>query len=308
MTKEFIEDGIWPRLTSAARACRGPAAVAVAYFSKGAAALLPLPAGSRLVVDASVATVKAGSTCPKELLLLQRRRRVRVFSVQNLHAKVYVFGRLAFVGSANASRNSMNLKEAIVQISGPAAAAARAFVDRLCLQELGPEALTKLQTLYREPKYLGGADGRRKSSDAPRAVVGALRLVNLERMDFSKEAESARGEGRRIANRKRKQHATHELDDFSWPRRSFRNGESVVQVTTEEDGTVMVSAPGQVLHTKAWSNGNARKEFVFVEVPRRNRISLQRLVKRLGRGSMRRLRRSGRVNPEFAERLQRAWR
>ena len=133
MTTEFIEDGIWSRLTKAAKACRGPAVVAVAYFSEEAAALLPIPKGSQLVVDASEATVKCGLTCPADLLRLHKKG-VRIFSVQNLHAKVYVFGAQAFIGSANASNSSATrLKEAMLRTTErDAVKAARAFVRELC--------------------------------------------------------------------------------------------------------------------------------------------------------------------------------
>ncbi|HYI00610.1 phospholipase D family protein [Hyalangium sp.] len=57
---------------------------------------------------------------------------VRVRSNADLHAKVYVFDRVAFVGSANASESSSRLEEAAVILSKPAeVASARAFVNAL---------------------------------------------------------------------------------------------------------------------------------------------------------------------------------
>jgi len=47
--------------------------MAVAYFGKGASRLLPLTAGSRLVVDASECAVASGQTCPADLIKLVAR-------------------------------------------------------------------------------------------------------------------------------------------------------------------------------------------------------------------------------------------
>lgn len=308
MKTEFIEHGIWPRLTNAAKACRGPAAVAVAYFSKGAATLLPLAKGSRLVVDASLATVKAGATCPADLLRLQKKG-VLVFSVRNLHAKVYVFGKSTFIGSANASRHSKLLKEAIIRTSDTTVTfAAREFVHSLCQQELGPAELEKLQKLYRPPTLSSKGSDKHKGSNSATSAERTLRLVKLTRRELPTGADDAILDERKIAIRKRRKHATHELDEFCWPSSSIREHESVVQVTSEKDGKGMVSPPGKVLHTKVWSNGKARCTFVYLEVPRRKRKSLQALAEQLGKGSRKRLSRSGRVNTEFAERLRSAWR
>jgi hypothetical protein len=73
MKTEFVSKGIWKALTASAKSARKPALVAVAYFGQGASKLLPLPAGSRLVVDASDNAVKSGQTQPSDLKRLQKR-------------------------------------------------------------------------------------------------------------------------------------------------------------------------------------------------------------------------------------------
>src|SRR5712664_1556260 len=117
MTSTLLTHRIWPTLTAAAKGARVKPAVAVAYFGQGAAKLLPLPNGSWLVVDASESAVKSGQTCPAELKKLLKRG-VRIYSRKNLHAKIFVFGPKAFIGSANVSRNSASmLHEAVVAIT-----------------------------------------------------------------------------------------------------------------------------------------------------------------------------------------------
>jgi phosphatidylserine/phosphatidylglycerophosphate/cardiolipin synthase-like enzyme len=73
MTAQFITRGVWKSITASAKAARKPALVAVAYFGQGASKLMRLPAGSRLVVDASEGAVKSGQTHPADLIRLQKR-------------------------------------------------------------------------------------------------------------------------------------------------------------------------------------------------------------------------------------------
>ena len=120
--------------------------------------MLPLPANSRLVVDASDNAVKSGQTCPAELKQLQNSG-VIIYSVPNLHAKVYVFDGTAFVGSANVSSNSAKtLVEAMVRVNDRAAVrSAKLFVQSLCSNELSPGTIDRLQKIYRPPRLMGGA-------------------------------------------------------------------------------------------------------------------------------------------------------
>src|SRR5262245_12409954 len=72
-TTRLIDRDVWATLTTAARTATKPAHVAVAYFGKDGADLLPLPAGSKLVVDCGELAVKSGQTCPAALLAMHQR-------------------------------------------------------------------------------------------------------------------------------------------------------------------------------------------------------------------------------------------
>src|SRR4051794_33416057 len=108
MKNQLLTTGVWKSLTAAAKDARKPAYVAVAYFGQRTSKLLPLPPNSRLVVDASDGAVKSGQTCPADLMRLQKRG-VAIYSYQNLHGKVFVFGDVAFVGSTNVSNRSARI-------------------------------------------------------------------------------------------------------------------------------------------------------------------------------------------------------
>lgn len=145
---------VWKVITSAAANCNNPAYVAVAYFSEKGDSLLPLPPGSSLVVDASVSTVSTGATCPTALERL-RKKGVAIYSAQDLHAKVYVFDKVAFVGSANASlRSDKTLIEAVLRVDAKSTiSSAREFVESLCVNKLSASNLAGLSQYYKRPKF-----------------------------------------------------------------------------------------------------------------------------------------------------------
>lgn len=154
MTSELITTAVWDVLFQEAKQARRPAHVAVAYFGSGASRLLPLPKNSLLVVDASDAAVKSGQTCPFDLLKLHSRG-IRVHSHRNLHAKVYVLGNVAFIGSPNVSQHSANIMlEAMFRTQQRSAVtAARKFVDSLCITELDSNEITRLARIYKPPRF-----------------------------------------------------------------------------------------------------------------------------------------------------------
>src|SRR5438094_874373 len=61
----------------------------------------------------------------------------------------------------------------------------------------------------------------------------------------------------------------------------------------------MVSPPAAVINLRHWSNGRKHCTFVYLELPRRRRISRDRLAAKLGRGSAKRLKRGGPVNRDL---------
>jgi hypothetical protein len=310
MPTEFIESKIWSTLGRLAAARGKPAHVAVAYFSKGAADLLPLRKGSRLAVNASEKCVKAGLTSPSDLIQLQKRG-VKVYSVANLHAKVYCFESQAFIGSSNASQHSANyLQEAMLRTSDRRVVnAARAFVKNLCIEELGPEQLKRLKKLYRAPKLFGfetTTKGRRKSGKA-HVELSRLRIAKLILGSWPEGSESAHESGLAVANSRIENPETHQVDSFKWVNASFRKGDVVVQVLEEASNRVFVSPPGHVVNVKRWSNGHAKCVFIYVEVPIGRRKRVAKLAATLGRGAKKRLLRSGVVKSAFAERLRRAF-
>lgn len=306
----LVTTDIWKSLTSSAKKSRKPAFVAVAYFGQGASKLLPLSANSRLVVDASDNAVKSGQTCPAELKLLQNKG-VIIYSVPNLHAKVYVFDGVAFVASANVSGNSAKkLIEAMVRITeGPVISAAKMFVRSLCSNELSPGTIDRLQKIYRPPRFEGPPVAGLRRKQSSQAVMPRLFVTQLVRGDAPTGSEDAEEKGREIAKSRRKHRRSYVLQDFNWSGIApFRRGDKVIQVVKEEDGTRLVDAPGDVVHTHNWRRGNRRVMFVYLELPKVRRVRLEKLARRLGYGAKKKLFKNGLVrNVDFAETLLGNW-
>lgn len=310
-TTRLITDDLWPSLTRAVRSCKRPCHVAVAYFGQGAAQMLPLPKGSRLVVDASEPTVKLGLTCPAELLKLQKKD-VEIFSVMNLHAKVYVAGSGAFVGSANVSKNSAGtlIETLLYTTEREAVKDARQFVTDLCLESLGPERLKELAAIYRPPHIPGGKRGKRTTfGKSVKPELAELRLAQLaEQATLPEDEASLRDVGLSAAKSERRHRAsTHVLDEFRWAGPcAFKKGQQVIQVLEESDEQTWVLPPGYVRHVRKHPSKNV--SYVYVEYPDRRRKSLKLLAAKLGRGALRKLSRSGRITDQaFVQALLKAW-
>src|SRR6185312_8114473 len=120
---------------------------------------------------------------------------------ENLHAKVYVLGDRAFIGSANASQSSAHrLLEAMVSTSDPATVRrAREFVERLCKEELSPASLLQLQKLYRPPPVKNLLAGRARVARRVRARTSPLRLSHLTLGDWPEEEAEFHAGGLRTA-------------------------------------------------------------------------------------------------------------
>lgn len=302
MTRLLTRD-CWKRLKDMAMKCRGPAYVAVAFFARNAAKLLPLEEGSQLVVDASEKTVRAGLTHPNDLKQLLEVG-VRIYSVANLHAKVFVFGRRAFVGSTNVSKWSEEvLIEAMIETGDrKAVVAARNFVRSCCLNELGPEELSRLQKLYHAPKF---SQGKRAGKKA-RTNIELPRQLIAHMTDEAEPAgsEQVRKAGEIAAHKKLCDSKLFKVDWF-WTRSPscYRDSDTITQVAKEKKGHSMVWPPAKVIHTADWQ----KCVFVYLELPRRRCMNLARVARRIGRGGKKRLSRSGVVSREFAESLLEVW-
>lgn len=312
MKTRLIHGQVWTVLAKSAKSCKSPAYVAVAYFGKEASKLLPLPAASRLVVDASEHAVKSGQTCPEDLIA-ELRRGVRVYSVPNLHAKVYVLGRQAFIGSPNVSRTSAGqlIESLIATKELKVVADARRFVKGLCLHRLSPELLKNLAKLYRPPK--GGRLKTRKQAVNRKGVIPKipkLKIAQLERIVYSTKEQEVHEAGLRVAKSRMKRRSSMDLESFQYPGRIvYSPNDVVIQITDEGNGTRMVSPPGNVIYVRKYRKARGAAFFVYLELPNdRRRRNLKKILGHLGTGARMKLKREGLVRDSaFARDLLAIW-
>lgn len=306
MSTALLTHDVWPQLTKAVRGSRRRCAVAVAYFGAGASRLLPLPRGSSLVVDISERAVTSGQTCPTDLSRLMRRG-VAVYSVPNLHAKVFVVGHAAYIGSANvSSRSASQLVEAVIRTTEPSAVrAARQFVQDHCLHELTPTVLKRLARLYRPPVVPGGRGGSKR----PWPKLPRLLLAQLELEEWSERDQAMHDAAWAVARKRREHPRTFELDSFRHTGKCpYQSGDVVVQVTDEGCGRILVAPPGNVRLVRTRHDGNRQVSFVYLERPARRRRPVKALARSLGPGALKRLRRQGVIrNAAFAYALLNTW-
>jgi hypothetical protein len=262
----FLSPELWPRLQTLAKG-KGRRAVAVPFVGKGSVKRLPLQSGDLLVCRLDEATVRAGLTDPKEILgYLQRG--VEVHAVNNLHAKVFVFGRSAIIGSSNLSGYSEHslLEAAIETSSADIVRSSRDFIESLRGNEVGPEYARRLVRIYRPPKLSGALTPRiRKQRIHHDDIVALLlELSDFDEIDCVAE-QSARRLGRtRLADPERST-----VDTFRWEGKlpkAMKRGVRVLQLIAS--GTRRrVYPPARVLEVKRYtSRRGGSRAIVCVEM------------------------------------------
>lgn len=194
--------------------------VAVPYIGKSGSKILNLATGSVLVTCFTPEAVKAGQVDPKEILAFIRRG-VRVHSYSYLHAKVYVFGKTAFVGSANLSKNSQNLAEACVKTTDKKVVeAAKNFVLGLTGNPVTPEEAKSLIPLYPKSgeRMFGVTRGKEKSGlKNPRSRLWICPVIDD---DYDEVEQAEVVEGKRIAKVRMNDSSLPKLDQIVYEERT----------------------------------------------------------------------------------------
>jgi hypothetical protein len=214
---EFVGTSPWVAITKdVARKRRGPVVAAISYVGVRASEVLPLREGDFLICDASERAIKQGVTSAKALASYLRIG-VKVFSHEGLHSKVVATESFAWVGSANASRNSRdNLTEASARIEGPACREAFHWALSLAVEdaELTAQDVRALAKLPVAWEARGGEPGRQKLSVAvPRNL---RRLVVLELPLDASASEEMEAEKRKSSVKKSLSSQVSRLNYFFW--------------------------------------------------------------------------------------------
>lgn len=264
MNKFLSAREIWPRITQLAMKTK-KSLVAVAYFGQGASQILPLRKGSVLVVDASQNTVKASGTCPKDILDVLARK-VEVHNCSNLHAKVFVFGRRAIIGSTNVSNNSKDVYlEAAVETTDPnVVAASREFVLSLRGDQIQKAYAKELMKLWNPPKR----DGIRRP-DIPR--FHPLWVVPLERDGWDEIDKKHNIKAEPVAKRKIKNKKNYQLEMFQWEGGALlagaKKGHQIIQAIMEGTSN-RYYPPSRIIYWKKYQKDGKPNAIYYLETPK----------------------------------------
>lgn len=230
----------WESITKAA-ATPGPRYAAIAYVSGKAPDLLPLTHGDVLVVNASIGTAKAHITDPKALRTFINRG-VKVYSCDDLHAKVIATKNRAVVGSANASTNSTNVVEAsVITNDKEIIAAVTAFVENLVsdARQVTRSSLVELDRWWAEGTFtpIPGLTSSRRDPVKPTGKVFIEHSQATSREETKAEAKSRR-QARKVAG---PAHDVH-LDIYATPQATgWKRGDGIYFVHTASSSVQQLS-------------------------------------------------------------------
>jgi hypothetical protein len=175
---------------------------------------------------------------------------------------------------------------------------------------LSPGTLDRLGKIYKPPRFFANTT-RRKKNRKVMPILPRLLLAQLKEEKPPQESEDVEEKGMRVAQKKSRHGRSYVIDDFWWTGKcSFQVGDKVIQVTEDERGCYYIDPPADVLHRRSWHRANRPPiTFVYFEHPDKRRIRLERLARRIGYGSRKRLKKAGIVrDPDFAEKLLAIWR
>jgi hypothetical protein len=298
----FIAENVWREITAATKKKRGRAFVAVPYFGEAGSRLLPLRKGDTLLVNASDAAVKSGQTHPQALRRLLNKG-VKLYTLGTLHAKIYVFGATAFIGSANASASSRDeLKEAVVRVRDPSVvAAARRYIHRLCTAPIQGRHLQRLARIYRPPRQSG--EGKR-NAESGRRVKPRVFLAQVTEGEIAPEYQEALDKGEREA-RARREDRTSTIESIWWHRKfPYEMDDTVIRVFKTRNNATYVCPPATVVNRKVVPQGKCPMWIVYLETPTRPWKRIKTVKNRLPKSERERIDEDRRLpDDEFRARL-----
>jgi hypothetical protein len=250
-------------------------AAAIAYVGKGGAKLLPLKNGDTLVVDMSLATVRNGTTDPREIEKFLERG-VNVFSRRYLHSKLLVADRFAIIGSANVSTRSRDVLDEAAVLTNDAVVIRRAkqFINQLATEPVRREYLKECKRAYRPPRMNGAAQQR---APYERIKHAKLWIVPLQTGFTIPESELPRYErGTAQVKKLVTDSSGSRVDNFFWPYRprmadELERGDWIIQTTKEADGSIWVQPPAQLLLIDSYvrDKKTGKERYVFhIETPK----------------------------------------
>lgn len=263
-TITVVTGQVWESLTAE---CTGGRTkyLAISYLGDGAADLLDLRKGDRLVTDLSDDTVRSGATNPREALRILQRG-VEIDSVANLHAKTFVCGSTTIVGSANPSNNSAKylLEAGAIIRTREVATQVREWIESLRGERVGVDTLKRKITLM--PKRRPAKRIGRKTSAKPGVPLHApLWLVSIADADWYPDHEKAVTRRSRALKKERARRG-YDVTEWEWRgtfAKRLKPGDQIIQL--DEDEPSRVYEPQTVLEVEYKKHEGRPVAYVYLE-------------------------------------------
>lgn len=246
----LANDDIWNTIPEIIKASKHTD-IAVAYLGNDGSKLLPLKKGDRLILDMSLATVKAGTTNPFEVEKLIKRG-VKVFTRRNLHAKVILTEKSVLVGSANISKNSRDTLDeaAIYSTDTLVVQRTKDFIEKICIEPVLPEYLNQCKKLYKPPRFTG-SNKSKSTKNQVRATHAKLWIVSLVVASIPDKEQDKYENSERKAERRINTEVSV-LDNFHWSYKpkmadELESGDWIIQCILQKDKSVLVYPPSRLI-------------------------------------------------------------
>lgn len=260
MLRFLDRNALWSVLPRLAKAAKRPSYVAVPYLGSGAAKLLPLARGDVLVCALTEQNAKNGSVCPADLITL-RRRGVSIYLQDDLHAKIFLFGGTAIVGSSNLSNSSRDILDdaALLTTNRTVTRQIRRWFAERTREPLTPEWLSHCIDIYRPPQH-------------PRPQTRRIWIIRIEERKLSDVEEVTLERGRTAALRRLDDAKRYSIESVAWSSRpSFQPGDLVIQLEGKGRNAIVRPHGRLVNVTRPRLGPKALAAHLYVEMPKKYR-------------------------------------
>ncbi|MFT3822889.1 MAG: phospholipase D-like domain-containing protein [Chitinophagaceae bacterium] len=214
MTK-FLSDNLWTTLHDLSQKSKRTK-VAVAYLGTGASKQLNLKKGDTLLVAMDLNNVRAGQVNPHEVQKLFDKG-VSIFSLPNLHAKIYLFDRKVIIASANVSSHSANhlIEAAILTEDKKILKDAERFINENCIEKVEQDYLKFCKENYSPPKNFK-TTRKSKTRSSFKGQLSRLWVISTKPIDFTDSDYEILEKDKEIFKKKISNKRTFELSEIKY--------------------------------------------------------------------------------------------
>ena len=271
MLQFLHRENLWRELQTISRRRNSPLFVAAPFVGAIGGKLLRLKRDDVLVVALTLPNSRNGSVCPAEIRRLQKKG-VKVYTTQDLHAKVLLCGRRAIVSSANLSQTSFDhLDEAgLLTTDATTVKKVSKWFDQRMINEVGPEWLNICEKAYKPPKGGMAQTGKRTRQH----TRTGLWLLGIKFTEFPKDEEAVAEEGQIEAKRELADARKFEVFPVRWTGKTrflsqIRKGDIIIPITKEHTARHVEEAALLLGTKKTKSRRGTPVTYLYLERRRR---------------------------------------